>query len=102
MGMQWGEPMSMAGYRTPQLLGGDKWLVLVTLFACLGFGVLSFLTMAKWTLVLPLVVWFLLLRVYQRMAKVDPLLRQVAYRHIWMRRYYPARSGIGAGPVSFP
>lgn len=97
-----GEPLSMAGYRTPQLFSGDRVLVLSTFCACLLFAALAFVTFAKWVVVIPVIVWFVLLRVYQQMSRVDPLMRSVVWRHIRLNRYYPARSGIAARPLSLP
>jgi type IV secretory pathway TrbD component len=98
-----GEPIASAGYKQPQLFGGDKRLVLWLISIC-GMGALisvvalesmaAFITFA--------LVWFLCLTGLQKMGKADPFMRQIAWRHFWQRRYYPARPGVYAESISFP
>jgi type IV secretion system protein VirB3 len=70
-------------------LGGDRELVLFSgLIACvLIFGCL------RWeTILTGIVLWTSALFVLRRIAKADPLARQIFLRHRLYRRYYPAHS----------
>src|SRR6516164_8308628 len=72
-----GEPMHAAGYRVPQILGGDRLLVLGAMACCVMFALLVF---ALWALGAAAVVW----------------------AHVWTRRFYPARSGLYSTAPHFP
>ena len=94
-----GEPMHAAGYRVPQILGGDRLLVLGAMACCVMFALLVF---ALWALAAAAVVWFVVVLCCQKMAKADPLMRQVVWAHVWTRRFYPARSGLYSTAPHFP
>jgi type IV secretory pathway TrbD component len=93
------EPMHAAGYRQPQVLGGDRLLVLSAMACCVMFSLLVF---ALWAVAVASVVWFVVVVACQKMAKADPLMRQIVWTHIWTQRYYPARSGLHSDAPVFP
>jgi type IV secretion system protein VirB3 len=73
------------------LMGGDRELVL---FAALIAGVLAFSLMTWWGILLAVAVWPSAIWALSRMAKADPLMRQIYVRHIRYATYYPAKSKI--------
>jgi type IV secretory pathway TrbD component len=92
------EPIHAVGYRQPQLLGGDRLLVLTALGCCLMFALLVF---AWWSTVVASVVWLVVVAACKRLAKADPLMRQIVWQHLWTRSYYPARSGLHSAAPEF-
>ena len=73
------------------LLGGDRELVLMTAL----FAAVLIFTLAKlWAAIAGIVFWLIALGVLRRLAKVDPIMRQVYLRHIKYKPFYPAKSGL--------
>ncbi|MDR3734654.1 MAG: conjugal transfer protein TrbD [Acidobacteriaceae bacterium] len=81
------------------LMGGDRELVL---FAALIAGILAFSLMTWWGVLIAMVLWPSAIWSLSRMAKEDPLMRQVYVRHIHYAMYYPAKSQTRLGGVSTP
>jgi type IV secretory pathway TrbD component len=81
------------------LLGGDRELVLVMVMVAvaLAFGLASW-----WGVLLSAAFWIASVAVLQRMGKADPLLRQVYFRHIRYRAFYPAKSLVRAPSAGTP
>lgn len=82
-----------------QILGGDRELVLGSaMFAAL----LAFSLASWWGFVGAGLFWLAAVAVLQRIGKADPLLRQVYFRHIRYRPFYPAHSGLHAATHRSP
>jgi type IV secretion system protein TrbD len=75
------------------LLGGDRELVLVMVMVVVA---LAFSLASWWGVLLSAALWIASVAVLQRMGKADPLLRQVYFRHIRYRAFYPAKSYVWA------
>jgi type IV secretion system protein VirB3 len=71
------------------ILGGDRELVLVMVMIAFA---LAFSLASWWGVLLSAALWIGSVAVLQRMGKADPLLRQVYFRHISYRPFYPAKS----------
>lgn len=78
-----------AGVRPILFMGGDRQMVL---FSGLISGVLIFACMQLVPVVFGIALWMVSLFVLRRIAKADPLMRNVYIRHLMYQRYYPARS----------
>ena len=78
-----------AGIRPHLFLGGDRELVLFTGLIAFSLTVPSF----QWaSIVTGIVLWLVVLFLLRKMAKADPLMRQVYLRQLRYGRYYSARS----------
>ena len=78
-----------AGIRPHLFLGGDRELVLFSGLLTAALTVTSF----QWaSIITGVVLWTVALFLLRRMAKADPLMRQVYQRQLLYGRYYPARS----------
>jgi len=73
------------------LLGGDRELVLMT---ALLAAVLIFTLAKLWAAIAGVVFWLIALGVLRRLAKADPIMRQVYIRHIKYKPFYLAKSGL--------
>lgn len=82
-------PIRRVGNRHSLILGGDRELVMFT--GLLAFA-LVFTAMEIRASVIGVALWTAALFALRRMAKADPLLRQVYLRQLEYRTYYPARS----------
>ena len=71
------------------LLGCDRELALFAIFVC---ALLAFTLMSLWGVFIAAIVWSVFMGVLSRMAKSDPMLRQVYIRHVKYRPFYPAKS----------
>ncbi len=91
--------MHAAGYRTPQVLGADRDLVIGAMAIAVMFALLAW---AVWAMFVSLAFWIGAVIVLQRMAKADPLMRVILWRHIWYRRFYPAKSGLYSNAPEIP
>jgi type IV secretion system protein TrbD len=77
--------------RPNMLLGGDRELVLMSAL----FAAVLIFTLAKlWAATAGVVFWLIALAVLRRLAKADPMMRQVYIRHIKYKPFYPAKSGL--------
>jgi type IV secretion system protein TrbD len=81
------------------LLGADRELALITIMVAAG---LAFSLATWWGVGVAVVFWIGAIGVLQRMAKADPLLRQVYFRHIRYAAFYPAKSGLYARSPETP
>jgi type IV secretory pathway TrbD component len=73
------------------LLGGDRELVLMSAL----FAAVLIFTLAKlWAAIAGVAFWLVALGVLRRLAKADPMMRQVYVRHIQYKPFYPAKSGV--------
>ena len=81
------------------LLGADRELVLVTIMVT---GSLAFSLATWWGIGVAAVLWIGSIGVLQRLAKSDPLLRQVYLRHIRYVGFYRAKSGLYARSAETP
>src|SRR5450830_1618115 len=82
-------PVRRVGNRPNLFMGGDRELVM---FCGLLAFVLIFAAQSLIALVAGLLLWFLSVRQLRKMAKFDPLLRQVYMRHRLYKQHYPPRS----------
>ena len=82
-------PIRRAGNRANLFMGGDRELVM---FAGLLAAALIFSAQELRATVFGFALWFGALFAFRRMAKADPQLRHVYFRHRRYRAYYPARS----------
>lgn len=87
-------PIHSALYRPTQVLGCDRALVIVslTVSAWMALGSMDLIGMVSGA-----VFAFLAIAVFRRMAKADPMMREVYFRHIKYAPYYhpfsrPARN----------
>lgn len=75
---------------TPQLvMGGERDWVLSTAIICLMLGVVTVTLIGA---ISGLGIWLIALWALRKMAKADPLMTKVYWRHIKYRPWYPARS----------
>jgi type IV secretion system protein TrbD len=81
------------------MMGGDRELVL---FAALIAGILAFSLMTWWGVVAAVVLWPSAVWGLTRMAKEDPLMRQVYIGHMRYAKYYPAKSPLHREGSSTP
>lgn len=82
-------PIRQVGNRVNQVLGGDRELVLSSAVIC---GVLVF-SAAEWKAAMVGVsLWFGIIYVLRKMAKSDPMMRQVYLKSLKYADYYPAQS----------
>jgi len=81
------------------IMGGDRELVL---FAAMIAAILAFALMTWWGMILAAVIWPCAIWALSRMAKADPIMRQVYIRHIRYAAYYPAKSKLHLNSVSTP
>jgi type IV secretion system protein VirB3 len=70
-------------------LGCDRELALFAIFTC---ALVTFSLMSVWGVFLAAVAWTIFMGILSRMAKSDPLLRQVYIRHVKYQSFYPAKS----------
>jgi type IV secretion system protein VirB3 len=82
-------PIRRAANRVVLFMGGDRKLVLFS--GVLAFA-LIFTAQRLPTIIFGALLWFFALFVFRKLAKADPLMRQVYMRHMRYRKYYPARS----------
>jgi type IV secretion system protein TrbD len=75
--------------RPPLLLGCDRELALFSMFVC---ALVAFSLMNVWGAIAGGVLWIASTAILSRMAKSDPMLRQVYLRHIRYQEFYPAKS----------
>jgi len=75
------------------LMGCDRELVLMVVLLC---AALIFSVATLWGVVVGVCAWVAGVALLSRMAKVDPLLRQVYLRHVKYGGFYPAKSGLRA------
>ena len=92
-------PIHQSVNRPQLLLGGDREMTIIAAMvdAACGFSLFSF-----WWGVVFLALWFASVLLLQRMAKADPLMRRVFWRHMKFRKFYPARSGLYSRSVQRP
>jgi type IV secretion system protein VirB3 len=81
------------------ILGGDRELVLIAILTAVS---LAFSLASWWGLRLSVAFWLGAVAVLQRMAKADPMLRQIYMRHIRYRPFYPAKSGLYSACLQAP
>lgn len=82
-------PIHRALSRPNLLLGADRELVLVT---ALVSAILIFVVITPYAAVLGFLAWTVIVAALRRMAKSDPMMRQVYLRHIRYRPAYRATS----------
>ena len=82
-------PIYRALYRPNLLAGGERELVLTSAILCSGVGVsgLNFVSA-----VIGFAVWVIIATFLRMMAKADPYMSKVYFRHLRYQHYYPARS----------
>jgi type IV secretion system protein VirB3 len=71
------------------LLGCDRELALFSMFVC---ALVVFSLMSVWGVIAGALLWAAFMSILSRMAKSDPMLRQVYLRHIRYQAFYPAKS----------
>jgi type IV secretion system protein VirB3 len=82
-------PIRQVGNRANQVLGGDRELVLTSAILC---GALVFSAADFKAAVVGGLLWVAILFLLRKMAKSDPLMRQVYLRSLKYSDYYPAQS----------
>ncbi len=82
-------PVRRTGNRTNLFMGGDRELVM---FSGLVAFALIFSAQEIRATVFGLILWFVSLYLFRKMAKSDPLMRGVYLRHRRYKKYYPPRS----------
>ncbi len=92
-------PIHESGNRPHLVLGGDRELVLISMLVVVS---LAFSLATVWGVGRAALLWVTAMWALQRMAKADPLLRQVYVRHIRYRPYYPAKSGLHSQALGTP
>ena len=75
--------------RPQLLLGCDRELAIFSIFVCV---LVAFSLMSLWGAFAAAVLWGIFTAILSRMAKSDPLLRQVYIRHVKYQPFYPAKS----------
>lgn len=69
------------------LMGADRELVLLTGLAAV---ILIFVVLTIYSALFGVAVWIVIVGLLRMMAKADPLMRQVYFRHISYKPYYKA------------
>lgn len=82
-------PIRQVGNRANQVLGGDRELVLTSAVLC---GSLVFSASSWKAALVGGAIWAITLFLLRKMAKSDPLMRQVYLKSLKYRNYYPAQS----------
>jgi type IV secretion system protein VirB3 len=82
-------PIYRALHRPKLILGGEREVVLVGGLLAAGTAMVG-LTLPA--LVVGGVIWALTISAARLMAKADPQMSRVYFRHLRFQRYYPARS----------
>ena len=88
-------PISRSLHRPALLFGAERELVLFTAMIVAVFIFSAVYTSSKGVLVMAIVAgvaWFVALRLFQTMAKADPLMTKVYLRHVRQAAYYQPRS----------
>lgn len=85
--------------RPQLLLGCDRELVL---FAALLAAMLVFALVTWWSVVGGIGLWLAAVAILSRMAKADPMMRQVYVRHLRYPSFFPAKSHLAAKTASQP
>lgn len=85
--------------RPQLLLGCDRELVL---FAALLAAMLVFALVTWWGVVAGVALWFVAVAILSRMAKADPMLRQVYVQHLRYQAFFPAKSFLRSRPMTTP
>ena len=83
-------PIRRIGNRHSLFMGGDRELMMM---AALAAFALVFTAQTLYATVFGLTLWFVALFVLRAMAKSDPRMRSVLWRHVRRyNKYYPARA----------
>ena len=82
-------PLHRSLNRPDLWLGCDREMIMFTGLMC---GVLIFIGMSKFSIVLAIAIWCFCLFALRMMAKADPQMRGVFTRYIRYAKYYPAKS----------
>jgi type IV secretion system protein VirB3 len=85
--------------RPQLLLGCDRELVL---FAALMAAMLVFALVTWWSVVVGIGLWFAAVAILSRIAKADPMMRQVYIRHLRYPPFLHAKSGVAAQAAPQP
>ena len=75
------------------LMGGDRELVLG---AAMISALFIFSLMTWWSILIGVAFWPLATSVLARLAKADPMMRDVATRNFQYKAYYPAKSRLSS------
>lgn len=81
-------PIHRGAHRPNLFLGCDRELIMLS--AMLS-AILIFITQTLIAALLGIVIWVFALFVLRRMAKADPLMREVYRRQLGYQEYYPAK-----------
>jgi type IV secretion system protein VirB3 len=81
------------------LLGADRELVLLSAMLAAS---LIFVIASWWGILLGILLWAVALAILKRMAKADPMLRQVYIRHVRYQPFYRAKSFIHSRTSEIP
>ena len=83
-------PIRRIGNRHNLFMGGDReWVMMAGVLAC----ALVFAAQTLYATTFGLLLWFVALFVLRKMAKSDPRMRSVVWRHVSRyKKYYPARA----------
>jgi len=78
-------------HRHNQTFGAERELVMISSLVSLlvGIGGMSLMSVTVAALF-----WFVAVLTLRRMAKADPLMSKVWFRHVKQQDYYPARSSV--------
>lgn len=88
------KPVHRALSRPNHLLGADRELLLLT---GLATAILIFVVLTWFSALLGVSNWIVLVGILRRMAKSDPMMRQVYLRHLKYRRHYSPASATDQG-----
>jgi type IV secretion system protein VirB3 len=92
-------PFHESANRHPQLMGCDRELLLSAMLAAV---ILGFTLATWWGIALAVVFWLGAVAVLSRLAKADPLMRQVYVEHMRYQGFYPAKSGLWSQGITRP
>ena len=93
------EPMHTSAVRPPQIKGCDREMFILMAFVSAGIAALG----GSWVWIgVGALLWVASSFVLVRMGKADPMMRQVLYRHLRYRVFYPAKAGIYSPGVPNP
>ena len=81
------------------VLGCDRELAIFSIFVC---ALVAFSLMSLWGVFIAGAIWSIFMAVLSRMAKADPMLRQVYIRHVKYQPFYPAKSPRNATAETTP
>lgn len=85
-------PVHQFGTRHNFFLGADREATMFVGLICFMVIFISIVNLFIPTIIVGILLWFVMIFILRRLAKYDPMIRFVYFRHIKYQKYYPAHS----------